>query len=460
MGIATPEDVTLTEGRNGAGSPKKEAEAMIDSHAEPEAPKLVYYIFYLLGMGTLLPWNFFITADSYWNYKFRNATVDVSGNNSGADTTTDLQYNFSAYLSVASMLPNTIFLTLNAIFAHKINQQLKLLVSLTIVIVLFIVTTILVPINSDQWQNTFFAVTMVIVVLLNVGAAVFQGGLFGLSAQFPSKYLSAVMSGQALGAVFACLCRIVSIAVAGENEVAAAVNSALVYFTLADITLLVSIACYLWMTRLTFYKYYTVLNGPEKAGEEATSMVTSGKSVSIWHIFLKIKWFALSVCLVFVVTLAMFPAIAGKIKPMYMGTKENPSIWARDYFVPVCCFLLFNLTDYIGRIGGGYTVWPKKGQWYLVLLLVVLRVAFVPLFMYCNIDHKNLTTVFNHDAYYIIIMIAFGLSNGYLATLCMIYGPATVEPEEQNTASSMMAAFLGFGLCLGALLSNVSIKII
>ena len=35
-----------------------------------------------------------------------------------------------------------------------------------------------------------------------------------------------------------------------------------------------------------------------------------------------------------------------------------------------------------------------------------------------------------------------------------------VEPEEQNTASSMMAAFLGVGLCLGALFSNVTIKII
>ena len=52
--------------------------------------------------------------------------------------------------------------------------------------------------------------------------------------------------------------------------------------------------------------------------------------------------------------------------------------------------------------------------------------AFVPLFMYCNIDHKNLSTVFNHDAYYIVIMTFFGLSNGYLATLCMIYGPGSV----------------------------------
>lgn len=35
-----------------------------------------------------------------------------------------------------------------------------------------------------------------------------------------------------------------------------------------------------------------------------------------------------------------------------------------------------------------------------------------------------------------------------------------VEPSERNTASSLMAAFLGLGLCLGAALSNGTIKII
>jgi hypothetical protein len=33
--------------------------------------KLVYVVFYWLGIGTLLPWNFFITVNDYWNYKLR-----------------------------------------------------------------------------------------------------------------------------------------------------------------------------------------------------------------------------------------------------------------------------------------------------------------------------------------------------------------------------------------------------
>lgn len=35
---------------------------------------LVYIIFFLMGIGSLLPWNFFITAKHYWLYKLSNST--------------------------------------------------------------------------------------------------------------------------------------------------------------------------------------------------------------------------------------------------------------------------------------------------------------------------------------------------------------------------------------------------
>uniref|UniRef100_A0A8C9G8G2 Solute carrier family 29 member 3 n=1 Tax=Pavo cristatus TaxID=9049 RepID=A0A8C9G8G2_PAVCR len=33
-----------------------------------------YVIFFLLGIGSLLPWNFFITAKHYWAYKLQNCS--------------------------------------------------------------------------------------------------------------------------------------------------------------------------------------------------------------------------------------------------------------------------------------------------------------------------------------------------------------------------------------------------
>ena len=48
------------------------------SGADLSAPRdkrdFVYLVFYFLGLGTLLPWNFFISVSEYWKYKWR--TVD------------------------------------------------------------------------------------------------------------------------------------------------------------------------------------------------------------------------------------------------------------------------------------------------------------------------------------------------------------------------------------------------
>ena len=50
----------------------------------------VWLVFYMLGMTTLLPWNFFIAVNDYWNFKFR----DIEHN----ATHTQLQKEFTSYL--------------------------------------------------------------------------------------------------------------------------------------------------------------------------------------------------------------------------------------------------------------------------------------------------------------------------------------------------------------------------
>jgi equilibrative nucleoside transporter 1/2/3 len=92
---------------------------------------------------------------------------------------------------------------------------------------------------------------------------------------------------------------------------------------------------------------------------------------------------------------------------------------------------------------------------------VVRFVALVPLFMLCNAQpRKHLPVVFDHDYQYIIIMVAFALSNGYLLNMVTLIIPKMIPPEKLEDAYHVQLVVTG--ILLGALsfLSFVSVDLI
>lgn len=67
------------------------------------------------------------------------------------------------------------FVILNAIYGQKFPLRLRLLGSLGFIVLLFIVVTVFSRVNSDSWQHDFMIAILVMVVLINVGTAIFQG---------------------------------------------------------------------------------------------------------------------------------------------------------------------------------------------------------------------------------------------------------------------------------------------
>ena len=56
----------------------------------------------------------------------------------------------------------------------------------------------------------------------------------------------------------------------------------------------------------------------------------------------------------------------------------------------------------------------------------MLRFAFIPLFLMCNVSPQNrpeFPVVFESDAAYIVVMILFSVSNGYIASISMMSAP-------------------------------------
>ena len=89
----------------------------------------------------------------------------------------------------------------------------------------------------------------------------------------------------------------------------------------------------------------------------------------------------LSVFICFLVTLAVFPAITVLVK-----STTNGNQWSDKYFIPVGCFLVFNIGDYVGRMLASIIKWPQAthGGSIIILAISLVRIAFIPLFLLCN----------------------------------------------------------------------------
>lgn len=159
----------------------------------------------------------------------------------------------------------------------------------------------------------------------------------------------------------------------------------------------------------------------------------------------------LCVFYVFFVSISVFPSVSSGIQSM---NTDSGSPWATTYFVPLTSFLLYNVADFSGR---QVTAWVQTpGPTSRVLpVLVLCRSVMVPLLMFCNYQPRNHlhTVLFPHDVYPVVFNCLLGLSNGYLGTLPMIYGPKVVPRELAEATGVVMSFFLTLGLAVGSAFS-------
>ncbi|KAL1252858.1 hypothetical protein QQF64_017551 [Cirrhinus molitorella] len=420
---------------------------------------LVAVIFFLLGMGTLLPWNFFITAMNYFTDRLKNGT-----NSTQTDT-----YMFGNMSVLLAQLPLLLFTLLNSFLYQHIAEKMRIAGSMVFILLLFILTAILVKVKMDQ--DHFFSITMTTIWFINMFGAVLQGSLFGLVGKMPPRFSSLFMSGQAVAGIFSGIAMLLSNIYETDSE-----SAALGYFITPCVATLLTLCCYLILPHLRFAQLHlenvstkttlkelsansseivkVKLNNFDDIGEtEACDKLNEHKQEpteeksTVPQVFKKIWVMAFCVTCVFAVTLSVFPAITINTKPsgLFEG-KEN-------IFIPLCSFIVFSVMDWVGRSLPSRLQWPSmKSQ--LFPLFVVLRVVFIPALMLCNVQPRfYLPVFFNHDVAYIILMSLFAMTNGYFACLSMSYAPQLVRPKDAETAGALMTFFLALGLSLGAAFS-------
>uniref|UniRef100_A0A8C7V3D2 Solute carrier family 29 member 1a n=1 Tax=Oncorhynchus mykiss TaxID=8022 RepID=A0A8C7V3D2_ONCMY len=428
----------------------------------------VWIIFFILGLGTLLPWNFFMTATMYFTSRLKDPAIEGSVNLTAnatvveADTRNVLESKFNNVMTLCAMVPLLIFTCLNSFIHQRIPQNFRIAGSLSVILLVFLLTAVLVKV--DMSPLPFFCLTMIKIICINSFGAVLQGSLFGLAGMLPASYTAPIMSGQGLAGTFAAFSMICALASGSALQ-----DSAFGYFITACVVVFLAILSYFALPRMVRPQLtpptsvfclkecsdLKMLVHSVRQVVIGSTMLSEGKeetrsNISVFAIFKRIWVMALSVCFVFTITIGTFPAVTVDVR----STVADGGAWDK-YFIPVSCFLLFNVMDWAGRSLTAVCMWPGKDS-IILPVMVGLRVVFVPLFMLCNVQPRNYLPVpFAHDAWYILFMIFFSFSNGYLASLCMCFGPKKVAQHEAETAGAIMAFFLSLGLALGAALSFV-----
>ena len=421
--------------------------------------RYVYFILLLHGIGTLLPWNMFITANDYFVNKL-NVTNEFN------ETTSVYTKNFLSFVGIASKLPNVAIQAINFIIAPAGETfKLRILSSILIEAIIFLLTAVLVLIDTSDSPGTFFYLTMSSIVAINIANGIFQNCIYGVVARFPRRYMNSLTTGMNASGIVSTIIMIASMLSTPDL-----VTSSFVYFVIAVVFLAICFVTYILLLRNPFFKSHatgrtsqessittesktqfaescescnqdqdTVVKSPKLTLSE-TIQVFKGCFVQLFNCFA-----------VMATTLLLFPAVLANV--------TSTGDFLGKYFMVICCFLNFNTFAVVGNLLADYL--PLMNKKYLIIP-VISRVVFIPFFLYCNFDVNNRTSpvYFHSDWIYIIGVTIFAITQGYLSSLAVIFAPRSVQSQYASTAGMMASFSMMIGIMAGISGSFIMSKLV
>ena len=124
---------------------------------------------------------------------------------------------------------------------------------------------------------------------------------------------------------------------------------------------------------------------------------------------------------------------------------------------------MFNTVDIVGRT---ILSFPRFHVWSArrLLTLSLLRTLFIPIFLMCNIQWGSSEStrgpIISSDVLFMLLMMCFGLTNGYVSSMCMMAAPSLEHnprldgrTEDVDVAATVASFFLVGGLAVGSILS-------
>lgn len=412
------------------------ANSQEDSDVPKDRYNAAYLIFYLLGVGCLVPWNAFIMMPGYFQEKLGPQNKFYS--------------NVLPYFTTGFQLTNITFLIIASNVGNRIPSNYRIGVPMFLQFIAFVGILLMVKINITG--DDFFGYTFMLVIISAACTAFFQGGLFGLAGMLPFEYTQALMGGQGLGGVIVAGLNVLTLSAIPDDVV----QAAFIFFIVAVAVLFFCVVSFFLLESLPIVHHYSVIKQPRRSsimnsrGCNVQAPIAFESEKKLRTLFWELMPMAGPVFFIFVVSLAVFPAVGVKIVTQHEKTAK--------LFVPIYCFGGFALSDLVGRTIAPKIMWPPKEKPWLMKWPVLARVVLVPLMMLCDVQTglghyqhgSTFPVLLKNDAWPYAIMFTIGLTNGYFSTLCMMYGPSLVDSQESERAGFIMLLSLVVGLLVGS----------
>ncbi|KAI0303095.1 nucleoside transporter-domain-containing protein [Russula brevipes] len=447
----------------------EEMDDILDGHVPSDAPvdNRIQWIHFMLGSAVLLPWNVMITAEPYFISQLQRSSI---------------RSTFASYLAATFMLSNFAFLAHATVTSKKVPAAQRTRWSTLCIALLTCLLTMSTFVRLPEGLFAPFIITLGIA--LAAAGSYLQTSVVAIASLFGPSVIQSLVSGQALVAVILSAVQLIGAmgslraSDAGPADGVAETNSARLFFGISTAFLFACGAANAWMTRLPSFQVVVPTPADEPWIRRRLSLSVERSPVlslssprppatavpdskAMWDRILSVARrnliYEVAVAYCFMITLSVFPTITISIGP------TNPA--THSLFFTSLHFLVFNVGDWFGRYLCSF---PRLLIWCArrLLFLALARTLFIPLFLACNLhrDSSSPSTppIINSDVLYMLLLFTFGLTGGYVSSLCQMSAPSLEHnprlkgrKEDVDLAAPIVGFCVVGGLAAGSILSFI-----
>ncbi|KAL9304791.1 Equilibrative nucleotide transporter 8 [Arabidopsis thaliana] len=363
---------------------------IVDEVETRDAYRVAYVIHFLLGAGSLIPWNALITAVDYFGYLYPDKHVEKT---------------FTVAYMSCSVLVLVLIMTWNTRMSYRVRMNLGFS--------MFIIAMMISPLIDWVWkgekgENVSYMLMVGSVVLCGLADGVVGGSLIGSAGKLPRQYMQAIFAGTASSGIIISLLRIATKASLPQTPQGMRTSAHSYFIVSSTILLCCFISCNV-LHKLPVMQQHLKFHQPLHS------------TLTIWMVGRKIKW------------------------PASGFIAENLKSQLLQSWYPILLITVYNISDFVGKSLTALYLWQsiKSATW-----ACIVRLLFYPLFSACLRGPKWLRT----EVPVVVLTFMLGLTNGYLTSVLMIMAPKTVHASEAELAAIFMVVFLGLGLVCGSVI--------